>query len=256
MDPNVALGMVIMLSLIAAPLGIAKWRRWEGAKVLGKIVAQTGGQVVSYRELRCRRHGHDVQFFRDRNRDTSVITMPLPAGYPLAIDVRRRGLLVLPTGVPRLELDDVQFDRAFTVQAAPAAVVEQLLGVAVRSFLLEHRESVLVVKDGRLQLSLDAVQDAVALEAIEVTVAIASGIRDAFARLAAEAESIAQTDGASPYRPIAVEAGPDLAHAHEAEVENLERMQRRAMWVDAAQLVVFVAAGLAVLAAIKLMNHR
>jgi hypothetical protein len=235
---------------------VVKWRRWEGRKVLGRIVAQTGGQLISYRELRCRRRGQDLWLFRDRNRDTTVITMPLPAGYPLAIDIRRRGLAILANGVPRLELDDIQFDNAFAVEAAPAAIVEQLLGVAVRSFLLEHRECVLTAKDGRFQMSFDIVPVAAAVEAIDVAAGIVAGIRDAFAALAEKAEAIGLADGDSPYRPIAVEAGPDLATAHAAEVEKLGALQRRAEWIQTLKMIAIVAAAAGAIKLLALWNQR
>lgn len=256
MDANAALGLAVILSSIAVPLAIAKWRRWEGTKVLGQIAAATGGRVISYQEVRCRRHGHELQFVRDRNADRSVITMPLPQGYPLAIDVRKQTLLGLASAVPRLQFGDTHFDAAFAVEAAPRAVVEQLLDERVRTFLLEHREAVLVTQGGRLQLCTNALEGTAAVEAIELVANTAGGVRDAFAKLAAAAESIALEDGASPYRPRAIEAGPDLAQKHEAEVEKLAHQQRRATRVQAVRTIILVVSSFGVLEMIKLLRRH
>jgi hypothetical protein len=194
--------------------------------------------------------------FRDRNRDTTAITSPLPPGYPLTIDVRRRGLRILDNGVPSLELGDVQFDNAFRVEAAPAAVVEQLLGVGVRSFLLEHRESVLTAKDGRFQLSFDIVSAGAAIEAIDAAASIVAGIRDAFAKLAEQAEAIALADGDSPYRPVAVDNGPDLERAHAAEVEKLGALQRRGAWIETAKIIGLVVAAAGAIKLLTLWSQR
>lgn len=245
------LGLVVIALIVGMPLGVAKWRRWEGRKALGKILAQTGGELISHHQIRCRRRGHELWLFRDRNRGTTILTSPLPAGYPLTIDVRRRGIRILGNGVPSLDLGDVQFDKAFRVEAAPAAVVELLLGVGARSFLLDRREPVLIAKDGRFQLNFDIVPAPAAIEAVEVAASIVAGIRDAFAKLAEQAEAIGLTDGDSPYRPIAVDNGPDLERAHAAEVEKLGALQRRGAWIETAKwlALVAVAAG-----AIKLMT--
>jgi hypothetical protein len=256
---DAALGLVVIAMIVGIPLGIAKWRRWEGGKALGRILAETGGQLVSYQELRCRRHGQEITFRRDRNENTTGITVPLPAGYPLSIDIRKKtlGSRLLASDVPLLELGDVQFDRAFAVEAAPTKVVEQLLGVRVRSFLLEHRECVVIAKDGRLQMSgLQLLPAAVAVEAIDLAAGIAGGIRDAFAALAAQAESLALAEGDSPYRPIAVESGPDLERAHAAEVDKLGALQRRAQWVQTAKMLALVVAAAGAIKLLALWNHR
>jgi hypothetical protein len=256
---DVVLGTVLIAMVIGVPLGIRKWRRWEGGKALGKILSETGGQLLSYQELRCRRHGQEVTFLRDRNANTTGISVPLPAGYPLSIDIRKKtlGSRLLASDVPLLELGDVQFDHAFAVEAAPAKVVEQLLGVRIRSFLLDHRTCVVMAKDGWLQvLGLDILPATEAVEAIDLAAGIVGGIRDAFAALAEQAESIGLADGDSPYRPIAVEAGPDLAIAHAAEVEKLGAMQRRAGWIQTAKMIALVAAGLGVIKLLTMWNQR
>lgn len=253
------LGLVVIAMVIGVPLSIMKWRRWEGRKALDKILAQTGGQVISYQQLRCRLHGQDVTFIRDRNADTTTILVPLPSGYPLSIDIRKKtlGSRLLASDVPRLELDDAGFDNAFVVEAAPAAVVAQLLGVRVRSFLLEHRECVIIVRAGRLQVTGLGILRAVdAAEAIELAAGIVGGIRDAFAMLAEKAESVGLADGDSPYRPIAVESGPDLARAHEAEVDELGRMQRRASWIQTLQMIALVAAAAGAIKLLALWHQR
>lgn len=256
---DVILGTVVLAMLIGTPLGIMKWRRWEGRNALAKILAQTGGQVMSYQQLRCRLHGQDVTFMRDRNADTTTILVPVPAGYPLSIDIRKKtlGSRLLASDVPRLALGDVQFDNAFAVEAAPAAVVAQLLGVRVRSFLLDHRDCVIMVKAGRLQVTgLGILRAAEAAEAIDLAAGVVGGIRDAFAMLAEKAESIGLADGASPYRPIAVESGPDLARAHETEVDELGRMQRRAGWIQTAKVIALVAAAVGAVKLLTLWSQR
>jgi hypothetical protein len=253
------LGLVVIGLLIGTPLAIAKWRRWEGRKALAAILARTGGELISYQELRCKRRGQDVTFRRDRNTGITSITVPLPAGYPIAIDVRGRSLgsAFGHDVVPSLELGDLQFDRAFKVEAAPTAVVEQLLDVRARSFLLEHRDCLILARARRLELfGIGVVPADVAAEAIDVAAGIVAGIRDAFATVAAKAESIALADGDSPYRPIAVEAGPDLESAHAAEIEKLARLQRRAMWISNAKWLAAIACAVTVLKLIALWRQR
>ena len=254
---DVAFGTVILALLVGVPAGIAKWRRWEGRKALDAILARFDGELISYKDLRCRKHGQEVTFHRDRKADVTSIEIPVPARYPLAIEIRRRtlGSILLPDGVPELKLGDHQFDRAFAVVGAPAAIVEQLLGVEVRSFLLEHRECIINVKDGRLDVTgLGIVSTGVALEAIHVATSIVAGIRDAFATLAEQAESIGLADGPSPYRPVAVE-GPDLARAHEDEVANLQRLRRRAMWKGELRALALIVLCVGVLAVVHLLRR-
>ncbi len=184
------------------------------------------------------------------------ITVAIPEGYPLAIFLSRQG----PRQAREQELIDVQFadaafDDRFLVEAAPVAVVRQLLDAEARRFLVKLDDCRIVTRDKALVLTLPVwVSPTDATRAIEGFTSIIVRIRDAFALVSPPLEVVGE-----PFRemPVARDEARDQAIQRD-EVRALYKRhavgdsQRR---IYALLFIVMVIASIGISVSIVLAEH-
>ncbi len=214
-----------------------KSKRQRGA--LPKIAALLHGQITATNTVAGAFHGIPITYsFVVRGSGSSreswtEITASIPDQYPLAIYLRREGLFdrgkIEKGTMTDVTIGDIPFDARFVVEAAPAAVVRELLDPRTRSFLYEMNEvelETITKPDGgrAIQLSVERwMEDMVQVErAIYEHARLASRVRDAFTAVA-PAQS---TTGGDPFRDAVVERMSER-DGHYDEVARLEERRRR-----------------------------
>lgn len=226
MEPSVIAFSVIVVAGIA----YERWRSHQRASKLEGLARELGVKSVGTNELSYDRADLDVTARLLSGEGThpeklTEITAPLPARYPLTIDLRRArsgDATRIQTGrVLDLELGDPAFDDLFLLQAAPSDVVRTLLDPEARALLVTVPEVHLETVDGTLRLRLPGwVEDRRVLEELTALVGrMAAGVRAAFA------QDVPTSVVGEPYRerPDASEERA-LAERREREVSRIEEL--------------------------------
>jgi hypothetical protein len=166
-------------------------------------------------------------------RRRTEIDVHMPSGYPLSLHVRRHEWTDLHqierSAMVDVQIGDAAFERAFLIEAAPARIARLLLDTSVRRLLASYDAAVLTneQRDGKpvLRLSVPSWLGNEAITvAVDVLVAVAKALRDAYAAV----EATALRDAGSPYRPQLDDAQVDAQRSELAkEVELVEALRAK-----------------------------
>jgi hypothetical protein len=256
----VALAVVITLGMMAVPIyliSLERRRRDRGVQVAATLLAGDVQRIRGGVRIVGTFGGVDTTVhYATRGSGNSTtrwtyVDCRLPAGYPLALHVRRHRWLDRGK-VERGEMIDVvvgdpPFDDAFLVEGAPAEVVRGILSDDVRDFLLAHARVELETRgEGALRLAMyrwihadDALRGA-----LDCATAIAGAVRDATlgadaaAQRAAAPPEPAYRDLPADDRAVRAARAARAAEVEELEAARAERAARKRILVIAFTIVV------------------
>ncbi len=224
-----------MLSALAAALGGSA----SGATAFG---ARCGTPVRV--ELVTRGTGRTAE-------EWTVLEAVLPAGYPLALHIRRHHWLgvtrVARGGVVDLPLGDAAFDRAFLIEAAPEDIARPLLDPGARDVLRTFRrvelDTVAIADFKVLRLAIRGWIEDVSAALVAIDFLVELGVRVADVYLAVDGVMPARMAGSPLPPPLDQRPARPVPAVRAVEVAALEAMRtRRARRYMVTAVVAFVVA--------------
>lgn len=180
------------------------------------------------------------------------VSVDIPAAYPLTLYIRRHALFdgskIAGGTMVDVIVGDEAFDTAYLVEAAPAAVVRELIDHRARAYLMgaSHMELVTERHGARATLKLSIrrwEEDFPSAQVlVDEAIRLARRVRDVYARIANPPPI--QIEG-SPFRPQLTAVASDAAYAREDEVERVRGLQPTRAKQDLDLAMVLVVASVA-----------